>query len=79
MKEKELDNLFRNKLEGHKAAPSEDAWNRIEDELRPEKVTWRFYAGIAASLLVIFVISLIVFLPADDLRRESPRLGIAQV
>ena len=63
MKQRELDDLFRRKLEAYGKVPSEDAWNKIESEIRPDKVTWRFYVGIAASILLVAVISILIFLP----------------
>ena len=70
MKNREIDELFRKKLEAHGAEPSADAWRKVESEIQPGKESWKFYVGIAASLLVLFVISIILFVPKEDEKQD---------
>lgn len=63
MREREVDNLFRKKLESHGTPVPESAWAKVEGNIQSDKVTWRFYVGIAASILLIALILFIIFLP----------------
>ena len=66
MKNREIDDLFRKKLETFRAEPSAEAWKKVDAGIRPKRESWRFYLGIAASLLVLFVISMILIYPRNE-------------
>ena len=54
MSNRELDNLFKNKLEDIKKTPSSKAWQKLQSDLPEDtkKGTW-YYLGIAASILLL--------------------------
>ncbi|MDH5380167.1 MAG: hypothetical protein OEW75_04900 [Cyclobacteriaceae bacterium] len=60
MSEKDIDQLFRNKLENARYNPSEAAWGKISSQLNPELSNRKFYWGIAAGILVIFVTGILL-------------------
>ena len=63
MSSKELDKLFRDKLEEFNQTPSDDAWTKIQGKVagRNKKVAWPYLKIAAAILLLITVISVFKF------------------
>lgn len=55
MKDKELDRLFRQKLEPLEVTPSEEAWQQLESQLqhKKNKKGWFYLSGVAAALLLL--------------------------
>ena len=55
MEEKDLDRLFRQKLDNFEATPSSQAWQQLEQSLqhKKERKVWPYLSGIAASLLLL--------------------------
>lgn len=52
--ENKLDNLFKNKLASHQAAPSPHTWERLERKLAARKKGARLsVAGLAASVILL--------------------------
>ncbi len=56
-----LDNIFREGADQFRPTPGPDTWQKIQGELNHEKTSWKFYLGIAASLVVL-VVSAIIFM-----------------
>lgn len=77
MKDQELDNLFRNKLESIKREPSANAFDKIQNKLqKPEKKSglW-LYMKVAAAILLL--ISLSVVLYKTDVFEGSNNMPVA--
>ncbi len=53
MKNKKIDNLFRNKLILHEVAPSANAWSKLEDKMTPKKSGYMVYWRVAAVLILL--------------------------
>ena len=55
MEEKDLDRLFRQKLDTFEATPSSQAWQQLEQNLQPkkERKVWPYLSGVAACLLLL--------------------------
>ncbi len=73
MSSKELDKLFRDKLETLKQAPSNDAWTKIQGQVagKNKKVAWPYLKIAAAILLLIAVVSVFKFV---DRKGEKQKL-----
>ncbi len=71
MSNKELDNLFKNKLEDFEKSPASSLWDRIDEKLEPPKKRspWLFLS-IAASLLLLISFSYL-FLKNDDIQNDN--------
>ncbi|WP_017731589.1 hypothetical protein [Nafulsella turpanensis] len=56
MEDKDLDRLFRQKLETFEATPSSQAWQQLEQNLhhKQKRKAWHYLSGIAACLLLVF-------------------------
>ena len=66
MSNKELDNLFKNKLEEFEKNPPQNLWSQIDDQLEPRKkkpIVW--FLSVAASIILLFTIGWSVFLNED--------------
>ncbi len=53
MKNKKIDNLFKNKLAQHELAPRADAWVKLEDKMAPKKSGYMVYWRVAAVLILL--------------------------
>lgn len=55
MEDKELDRLFRQKLDNFESVPSSQAWQQLEQQLKhkQQNSAWRYLSGIAAALLLL--------------------------
>lgn len=55
MNDKELDRLFRQKLEPLEVTPSDRAWQQLESQLqhKKQKKGWFFLSGVAAAILLL--------------------------
>lgn len=69
MDDKQLDNLFRSKLEGFEQNPPEWVWDAIQERLAEKRrrkfFVWFRYAGVAALVLLAFFVG-------NELRTEHP-------
>ncbi|HNP19994.1 MAG TPA: hypothetical protein PKL31_16265 [Fulvivirga sp.] len=61
MSDKDLDNLFKNKLEDFGKVPASDLWNKIDGQIEPphKKKAW-LYLSIAASLLLLLTFTFVL-------------------
>lgn len=81
MQDNEFDDVFRSKLEGFEAEPSERVWTGIDDELsgRERKRFWLPVLRIAASVIVLITAGLL-FIPRH-VKTDQPKntkTGIAK-
>ena len=53
MSDREIDNLFKSRLDDYARTPSPRAWEKLEQKVNRQKGLWRRYIGIAASLILI--------------------------
>lgn len=53
MKNKKIDNLFRNKLVQHEVAPSAAVWSKLEGKMATKKAGYRVYWRVAAVLILL--------------------------
>jgi len=52
--ENKLDNLFKEKLSGDKVVPSQEAWNKLNGQLKSNRrQTWRNRLAIAATIILL--------------------------
>lgn len=73
MSNKELDNLFKNKLEDFEKSPASSLWDRIDEKIeQPKKRSPWVYFSIAASLLLLMSLSY-MFLKNDSMIDESQK------
>jgi hypothetical protein len=71
MSNKDLDNLFKNKLEDFGKSPSKNLWDKIEGGLEePKKKAPWFILSIAASLLLLLTFSIILFTNDNVVKEE---------
>lgn len=74
MSNKELDNLFKNKLEDFEKSPASSLWDRIDKKIeQPKKRSPWIYLSIAASLLLLMSLSYI-FLKNDIVTTGSQQV-----
>lgn len=75
MSNKELDHLFKNKLEEFEKNPPQDLWNQIDEQLEPSRkkpIVW--FLSIAASIILLFTIGLTILLNEDKSSVENDDL-----
>jgi hypothetical protein len=66
MSNKDLDNLFKNKLEDFGKTPAANLWDKIDEQIeRPRKKKAWIFLSVAASLLVLIIFKT-VFLEKDN-------------
>jgi len=67
MQDKNIDELFRSKLDAFEIEPSADVWPRIavDIDLNKRKKAWAPYIGVAASIIVLFTAG-ILFIPKKE-------------
>lgn len=53
MKNKKIDNLFKNKLAQHEVAPRAAAWSKLEDKMATKKSGYMVYWRVAAVLILL--------------------------
>ncbi len=53
MKNKKIDNLFRNKLAQHEVAPSAAVWSKLEGKMATKKAGYMVYWRVAAVLILL--------------------------
>ena len=71
MSNKELDNLFKNKLEEFEKSPASSLWDRIDEKLEhPKKRSPWIFLSIAASLLLLISFSYL-FLKNDGIQNDN--------
>ncbi|MEQ8244966.1 hypothetical protein [Fulvivirga sp.] len=74
MSNKELDNLFKNKLEDFEKSPASSLWDRIDEKIeQPKKRSPWIYLSIAASLLLLISLSY-MFLKNDIVTTDSQQV-----
>ena len=68
MSEREIDNIFKNALDGYSKSPPADAWARLEQKRTRNNRPWAIYLGIAASISLLIIGSFFfIDLPQKDL------------
>ncbi|MEM1405337.1 MAG: hypothetical protein AAGG59_01075 [Bacteroidota bacterium] len=75
MSGKELDKLFRDKLEGLSPEPRAGAWESVQAQMGNEKGVW-FYVKIAAAILLLISFASLYFLNTNS--PEAPVKSISQ-
>lgn len=75
MSDKDLDKLFKDKLDKMEVVPPASSWGRIEGKMRPRSFDRKFYWGIAASVAVIFTLGLMI---GKNLDGEPQQQNLAQ-
>ncbi|HTI61117.1 MAG TPA: hypothetical protein VL525_18980 [Mucilaginibacter sp.] len=82
MQDNEFDDIFRSKLEGFEAEPSERVWMGVDEELHPvtRKKIWLPVLRIAASVIILITAGLL-FIPRHVKvdRPKNNKNGIAKV
>ncbi|MTI40638.1 hypothetical protein [Fulvivirga lutimaris] len=74
MSNKELDNLFKNKLEDFEKSPASSLWDRIDEKIeQPKKRSPWVYLSVAASLLLLMSLSYI-FLKNDPIINDNQQV-----
>lgn len=68
MSNKELDNLFKSKLENLEKTPSADAWSKIQAQSQQKKPVW-LWMRVAAAILLLLVSGIVVW---NFTRNEIP-------
>lgn len=68
MSNKELDSLFKSKLENLEKTPSADAWSKIQAQSQPKKPVW-LWMRVAAAILLLLVSGIVVW---NFTRNEMP-------
>ena len=66
MSDKDLDSLFNKKLEGFESTPGQEAWEKIVTNIHPKGINWKFYLTIAASLLLVGVVTIMMFSSSEN-------------
>lgn len=65
MSNKELDSLFKNKLENLERQPSAGAWNKIQAQTQQKKFGW-LWIKVAAAILLLLVSGVVIWNASQD-------------
>ncbi len=66
MSNKELDNLFKNKLEEFNQTPTQDLWGQIDKQLEPkQKKPMVWFLSIAASIVLLIAVGISIYISED--------------
>lgn len=66
MSNKELDSLFKNKLENLERQPGADAWNKIQVQTQKKKAGAWLWMRVAAAILLLLVSGIVIWNASQD-------------
>ena len=78
MNNKEIDDLFKSRLDEYSHAPSPLAWERLERNIKREKTPWTLYFSVAASIVLLMVVSVLLVNNQDsssNLTQNTDEMG----
>ncbi len=75
MSDKDLDNLFKNKLEDFGKVPASNLWNKIDEQIeRPHKKKAWLYLSIAASLLLLLTFTFVIINQTNEIPTQIAKV-----
>ncbi|MFD0763768.1 hypothetical protein ACFQZI_02805 [Mucilaginibacter lutimaris] len=78
MQDKEIDSLFRSKLDNFEIEPSAHVWNGIETQMANKKRPLGLYLSIAASLLILLSAGLYFVSNTNDVAKKPVQIVAAK-